>query len=95
MLFDFANRRLIEKSVGNNMVNEDEDVRHVKGALSRIGLFDQSVAPEPHGIITHEMDTAIKGFQGAKGLKIDGVLEPGGETETAIVGSFFAHPKAV
>jgi peptidoglycan hydrolase-like protein with peptidoglycan-binding domain len=38
------------------------------------------------------MDTAIKGFQSDNGLKIDGRLKPGGETEAAMVESFFARP---
>ena len=61
------------------MTNHDEDVLRVKNKLARLDLFDNRTEPEPHGIITRPMDEAIKKFQKAKGLKIDGRLLPGGK----------------
>ena len=78
---------LIAESVGNNMTNHDEDVLRVKNKLARLDLFDNKTEPEPHGIITREMDEGIKAFQKENGLRVDGALYPGGETENALLGT--------
>lgn len=75
----------IKSAVGNNMDNHEEDVLKVKGGLSRAGYFKNIYdEPEPHGFITKEMDIGIRNFQKDKGLKIDGILLPRGETEHAL-----------
>ncbi len=76
---------LISNSVGNNLVNEEEDVMRVKDGLSRLGLFDNETTPEPHGYITRPMDEGIKTFQERESLRIDGRLFPNGETENAML----------
>lgn len=73
---------LINGSVGNNMNNAEDDVLKVKGALSELGKYQEV---DPHGYITREMDDSIKSYQRDSGLKEDGILYPGGETETAMV----------
>lgn len=78
--------RLIQSAVGDNRDNNPEDVLAVKKRLGNIGLIDMTRAPEPHGYITADTDTAIRRFQGVKGLKVDGYLMPGGETERALNG---------
>ena len=78
---------LIAESVGNNMTNHDEDVLRVKNKLARLDLFDNKTEPEPHGIITRKMDEGIKTFQKENGLRVDGILHPGGETESALLGT--------
>ncbi len=70
--------------VGNNLENREEDVWEVRRRLHSAGHFDLGTPPEPHGYITRSMDAAIRSFQGAKGLRVDGILNPGGETETAL-----------
>lgn len=83
MLFPFSrlNNGRIGASIGNNRRNEESDVRGIKDSLSALGLFRE----EPrHGYITRDMDSAIKTFQRDSGLKIDGIMNPGGETETAL-----------
>lgn len=77
---------LISASIGNNMENREEDVLRVKDTLSGRGLFDQTTPPEPHGYATRELDTGIKQFQSDNALKVDGIMHPGGETETALSG---------
>lgn len=75
---------LISGAVGNNHENKPDDVIRVKRALNERGLYDLSTPPEPHGYITQGMDDAIRAFQGEEGLKVDGYLLPGGETEAAL-----------
>lgn len=77
---------LINRPVGNNMDNDQEDVLAIKFKLNRAGYFDSlEQAPEPHGFITKEMDIGIQEFQKDKGLKVDGILLPRGETEKALL----------
>lgn len=75
---------LLEESVGNNMSNRPSDVLRAKSTLSSVGVFEMK-EPEPHHILTREMDTAIKDFQTSKNLKVDGVMRPGGETERKLI----------
>ena len=44
MLSDIIRSQLIQRSVGNNMENEDGDVRRVKNALSQVvfGFLEQA-----------------------------------------------------
>lgn len=75
----------ISATVGNQRHNKPEDVRQVKSALNNLGYFGFTKQPEPHGYITQEMDRSIKGYQKDKGLRVDGWLKPGGETEAALL----------
>lgn len=68
----------IKNSVGNFVQNDEADVLIVKNALNDTGYRD---APIYNGIIDRETDQAIQKFQVEKGLKVDGVLYPDGETE--------------
>ncbi len=72
---------LIKNAVGNNMKNEPSDMIRVKNALINAGYLEE---PELHGYITRSTDNAIRAFQLANNLKVDGILKPGGETETAL-----------
>lgn len=82
-LFSDYYGRIIGGSVGNNMRNSEKDVIGVRSALKAVGRHIDN--PES-GIITRDMDTAIKSYQKERGLKIDGILLPGGETESALIG---------
>lgn len=74
-------KAFINRSVGNRMDNDPQDVVRVKGALARLGAFSDDGA---EGIITRSLDSAIRNFQRSEGLRIDGIMKPGGETEQAI-----------
>lgn len=76
--------KLINGMVGDQRENKPEDVRKVKSALDQLGYFDFRKEPEPHGYITREMDSGIRRYQKERGLRIDGWLKPGGETESAL-----------
>lgn len=69
---------LINEPVGNNLTNRQEDIFTVKSALSELDRFDKE---EMNGFITRPLDNAIKSYQADKGLKTDGLIFPGGETE--------------
>lgn len=77
---------VLRQPVGNNLKNEPEDVLEVKRTLAGMGrLTLDSRKGEPHGYITREMDQEIRRFQKERGLKIDGVMFPGGETERVLI----------
>lgn len=69
-------------AVGDGLESLAENVKIVQDNLGRLGRFDD----EPNGIISKGLDKAIKDFQRDSGLKVDGKLYPGGETERSIFG---------
>lgn len=79
----FKNRFALRGEVGNGRDNDPEDVLAVKRRLNGLGLYD-----EPDygftGYIDRATEDGIKSFQKKNGLKIDGWLAPGGETEATI-----------
>ena len=74
----------LKADIGNNRTNNPDDVIGVKKILGALGLYDADKAPEPHGYMTADADTAIRRFQDVKGLKVDGYMLPDGETERAL-----------
>jgi len=81
--------RIINGPVGNNFDNEDEDVRQVRRGLEEAGYFNEGEKEREDsgrelGIITRNLDAGIRRFQRDNGLKEDGYLKPGGETESAL-----------
>jgi len=87
-LGDFFDR-IINGPVGNNFDNEDEDVRQVRRGLEETGYLngeekEREDSGRELGIITRNLDAGIKRFQRDHGLKEDGYLKPGGETESAL-----------
>lgn len=73
--------RFLNGSVGNNLQNNPEDVRSIKKNLKTIGYYNEEF---DNGYLTRPMDIAIRNFQTDFGLKVDGKLYPGGETEREI-----------
>lgn len=74
-------------AVGNNKQNDEEDVRTVRTALETLGYFgddeqERDYEGKPLGIITARLENKTKKFQADNKLKVDGVLNPGGETIT-------------
>ncbi len=78
-------KRLLKGPVGNNRDNDPEDILRTKEALTRLGYM--AGEEEPHGYITREMNSALKTFQRDKDLKVDGWMQPGGETEDSLLQS--------
>jgi peptidoglycan hydrolase-like protein with peptidoglycan-binding domain len=73
-------------SVGNSMDNHPDDVRTTKRNLKYAGYFDTDNGEDDpeNPILTRALDTRIKRFQADRGLKVDGILKPGGETERSL-----------
>ena len=71
----------IDSPVGNALKNLPEDVRRVKRNFKTIGIFDDDTE---NGYVTRELDDAIKIFQRDNDLKVDGRINPRGETESRI-----------
>jgi hypothetical protein len=78
----FYNSFRIKNSVGNNLANDPDDVMAVKSAMTRMGRLrlDPDKA-EPHGYLTRDLDQALKSYQKERGLRVDGIMFAGGETE--------------
>lgn len=68
-------------SVGNGLINDSDDIRQTKKRFETIDLYDGDIE---NGYIDRDLDDAIKEFQQKKGLKIDGIMHPNGETETVL-----------
>lgn len=69
----------ITRAVGNGRANQLGDVLWLKQALRDLGRHcDRG---ERHGYIDRELHEAICCYQRDRGLRCDGWLKPGGETE--------------
>lgn len=78
--FDVKPALELSDNVGNLQRNKPEDVKQVQKELSSIKLLPESVIRNPSGILDGQTDQAIKAFQSIKGLRVDGMLSPRGET---------------
>ncbi len=73
---------LLRAPVGNNLENRPEDVKNAKRNFAKQGRYKR---PIENGIIDQELDDAITGFQRDHKLKVDGIMNPGGETEAMLL----------
>lgn len=73
------------ESVGPRGKNASEDVKRVEGALDTLGYFDTKKTDGPTGYYGERLKQGIQKLQKDTGLKVDGVLNPGGPTEHAIL----------
>ncbi|MHA1597738.1 MAG: peptidoglycan-binding domain-containing protein [Alphaproteobacteria bacterium] len=78
MIFDLL--RNISGSVGRTGDNNKADVAGIEAALGSQGYLDLGKTDGPTGYFGTFMEEAVKKFQKANGLKVDGVITPGGET---------------
>ena len=76
----------LSRPVGTGGTNSDEDVFGAKGGLRATGdwnpIWDTFTHPTSEPEETFE--TAVTGFQDRFGLKSDGIIKPGGPTETTL-----------
>ncbi|HYG85077.1 MAG TPA: peptidoglycan-binding domain-containing protein [Azospirillum sp.] len=68
--------------VGNGLPNRPDDLLWVKEALQRLGRYNDR--GERHPYIDRALHEAIQGYQRDRGLRRDGFLVPGGETECTL-----------
>jgi peptidoglycan hydrolase-like protein with peptidoglycan-binding domain len=75
----------ISKTLGREYNVALEDVKKVKSALLKLGYYQTpkyGMTPYPD----EELFRAVKAFQKDKGLKVDGIMRPDGETVMALNG---------
>ncbi|OEJ65231.1 hypothetical protein BEN30_15275 [Magnetovibrio blakemorei] len=74
----------ISQSVGLKGKNAPKDIAKVETLLGAHQALDLSKTDGPTGYMGQRLDQGIKRFQKSNGLKIDGVINPGGETIQAL-----------
>lgn len=89
-LHSIQNRKLtlettfpLRRPVGLGQEPDKDDIINLKFTLNRLGFFDlphHGITPMPEPALT----AAIKKFQSANALNVDGVVKPGGATARAI-----------
>lgn len=84
---------LLRAPVGNNLENHPDDLRAAKALLASEGRYKHPV--DENKYIDRELDEGITGFQRDHKLKVDGVMHPGGETETMLVSKRLGLPDVV
>lgn len=70
----------LKKTIGSSWITDEDDVQKTKSALKETGDYktpDWGIT----GIPDQEMFDGLKSFQKKEGLKVDGVMKPGGPTE--------------
>lgn len=72
----------LSKPVGPDVINDNADVAKVESLLGHVGVFDTNDGPT--GWYGRQTADAIKDFQKQNGLEVDGLLNPGGPTITAL-----------
>ncbi|AGH98425.1 peptidoglycan-binding domain-containing protein [Micavibrio aeruginosavorus] len=70
-------------NVGNALENNPEDIRTTKRNLANAGYFNDETEND---YLTRQLDDSIRKFQKDRGLRVDGILRPGGETERGLFG---------
>ncbi len=70
----------LDTSVGRTGGNERNDVAKIETLLGESGHLDLSKTDGPTGFFGTRVDDAVKGFQKDHALKVDGLVNPGGQT---------------
>mgnify|MGYP003675217611 CR=1 FL=1 len=84
----------LKSSVGDGHDNDPDDIADLEDSLVTIGAFTpRRGRPGPLPVITPELDMAVSRYQADRGLKVDGVLHPGGPTERAIQNDLAGKPR--
>lgn len=68
--------------IGDGFPNNPQDVLWLKQALSHLGRYHDR--GDLHPFIDRALANAIAGYQRDRGLRRDGMLTPGGETECTL-----------
>jgi|GEM_PF-2696644 len=74
----------IKSPIGKSAPNRSQDIKLVETLLGKSGHLDLKQTDGPTGYFGTRLKDAIKGFQKDKGLKVDGVILPKGETFGAL-----------
>lgn len=71
----------ISRSIGDGYKSDPVDIIRTRQNLHRLGL---PAGEEDRGYIDRHLDRAIRNFQKKMNLKVDGIMNPNGETENAL-----------
>lgn len=82
LLHDFE--MTVGDTVGNGFSNQPRDVQTVKRTLGGLGYLPEDPFDRPSGFIDESTTDTLRRFQERNGLRVDGWLAPGGETEDAL-----------
>lgn len=83
---------LLRDPVGNNLKNNPDDVENLKRKFKAIDRYGRDVE---NGYIDRDLNDAIFKFQKERGLKVDGRMNPGGETETTLISTLLGLDRPV
>lgn len=81
---------LLNNPVGNNLKNDPDDVETLKNNFAIEGSYTK---PVENGYIDYELNDAIYSYQKNNDLKMDGRVNPGGETEATLIGSLLGYTR--
>jgi len=81
----------VEGAVGSGRANRPDDVVRLKRGLAGAGLLDFDPIREPSERAGEDLAGAVRRFQKAKGLKVDGIVEPKGPTAKALAARLFGE----
>jgi hypothetical protein len=73
-------RPRLSQPVGREQPNRPEDVAQVETFLRATGDLDSSRDHDPIGYFSSYLDDATRRFQRRRGLEVDGIVNPDGET---------------
>lgn len=79
-----ARRFALRSPLGTDHVAEPDDILDAKHALRALGYYRTIDGSEPGAWVDNGLFDGIKAFQRDNGLKVDGFMRPGGETERAM-----------
>ncbi len=83
-IMDLRDPFAIDDSVGMAGRNRRRDVARIESLLGRVGALDLAATDGVTGYVGLRLDQAIRRFQRRHDLKVDGQINPGGDTITAL-----------
>ncbi|MCH7935750.1 MAG: peptidoglycan-binding protein [Proteobacteria bacterium] len=93
-IMNFNNPFRIQDSVGTEGRNGRRDVAKVESLLGRAGDLNLDETDGVTGFVGLRMDEAIRRFQKRNRLRVDGQINPGGETLTTLGATLAAEPES-
>jgi len=93
-IMNFKNPFRIRDSVGMEGLNARRDVAKMESLLGRTGDLNLDETDGVTGFVGLRMDEAIRRFQKRNRLRIDGQINPGGETLTTLGATLAAEPES-
>jgi len=91
-VMNFKNPFRIRDSVGTEGQNSRRDVAKMESLLGRSGDLNLNETDGVTGFVGLRMDEAIRRFQKRNRLRVDGQINPGGETLTTLGATLAAEP---